>query len=463
MNLLARIGLVVLSAALMVLSFPPFGAWPLIVVALLPLLLAIRGATARERFYLGMLHGILAYAGALHWLVVIFGPAAFPLFCILALFTGLFCLLAGTGMARSWSPFVTVPLTAALWTGLEFYRSELFLLRFPWITVGSALGPTWLSPLVGVYGVTFLIVLAATGLFHRRTWWPAATLALLVLAAGAFRPPPVDLAADEGITVAVVQAEEGYHEDLIDLTRSVADQHPQLVVWPEYALPYDVRNDREEVFEELKGLCAELNATLVLGTKTTVGPGPKDWRNTALTMDANGTVGEYYKARPVHFFNDGIAGTEFNPVPTPLGQLATPVCFDCDNATVSRALTANGAEWFAVPIFDAQSWGEVQHRQHAQLARLRAAENARWFACAASSGVSQVIDPHGNVHAILPTMKSGVLVAQLGRNSGLTVFTRAGWLLPWVALAVTVGFAVWSAIGQLGGTKRSHTGDDATL
>jgi hypothetical protein len=60
-------------------------------------------------------------------------------------------------------------------------------------------------------------------------------------------------------------------------------------------------------------------------------------------------------------------------------------------------------------------------------------------------------------------MKSGVLVAQLGRNSGLTVFTRAGWLLPWVALAVTVGFAVWSAIGQLGGTKRSHTGDDATL
>lgn len=453
MRLWARLGLVLLSAGVLALCFPPIGAWPLVVVALVPLFLAVRGTTPRGAFYLGVLHGVALYAATLYWLFSIFAVAAIPLFYILALFTGVFCLLLRGLTQRNWSPYLLVLLTATCWTGLEFYRSELFFLRFPWISIGSAMGPTCLSPLVGVYGATFLIVLATAALFYRETWRAGVVLALGLLLIGALRPGPVELVDGEGFTVAVVQSEEGFLGTYADLTRSVAADHPVLVVWPEYSLPYDVRERPWDV-ASLQALCAELNTTLILGTRTVTGPGPKDWRNTALTLNADGVVGEYYKARPVHFFNDGIAGTVFDPIPTTLGPVGTPVCFDCDNTTVARAITVRGAQCFAVPIFDAESWGAIQHVQHAALIRLRAAENARWFACAASSGVSQIIDPHGHVHASLPPLTAGVVTARIACRTDRTIFTRFGWLLPWATLVVTVGFTLLVAFTAFANRRR---------
>jgi apolipoprotein N-acyltransferase len=443
-----RLGLVILSAGLLVLCYPPFGAWPLAVVALVPLLLAVRGSTPSEAFFLGMAHGVLFYAGSLGWLFHVFAIAAVPLFCILGLFTGFFCLLLRALNRKEWPPWISVLLTAVLWTGLEFYRCELFFLRFPWMSVGSALGPTWLSPLVGVYGATLVIVLAASGLFYRKTRWAGVGLALAILACGTFRPGRVDVPEGEGVAVVVVQAETGYIDGYMDLARTQRQEHPDLVLWPEYALPYDVRK-RPNEFDRLKAFCADLDTTLVMGTQTVVGPGSRQWRNTALTMNADGVIGEYYKARPVHFFNDGIPGTDFDPIQTSLGALGTPICFDCDNATVARDITACGAEFFCVPVFDAASWGATQHVQHAALARLRAAENGRWFACAASSGVSQVIDPHGRVHASLPPLETGAFTSRIGRRHQLTLFTRAGWLVPWFALVATIGFSLLEAATAL--------------
>jgi len=446
MGLKARLGLVVLSGGLLALCFAPIGWWPLVVVALPPLFLAMRGATAREAFYLGLGHGFVLYGATLSWLFGIFGAATVALLYILGFFTGIFCLLLRALNRRRWSPYATVLMIAALWTGVEFYRSEVFFLRFPWMSTGSSMGPTYLLPVVGVYGTTFLIVLAAAGLLYRKTWRMGMALSLALLAFGAFRPGRVEPAAEKSLTVTVVQSEEGFLETNAELARSTAGQQPDLVVWPEYSIRYDVRQ-RPSDMEKLKALCAELDATLVLGTKTIVGKGDRDWRSTALTMDADGVVGEYYKARPVPFFNDGIPGTEFDPIQTRLGPIGTAVCFDCDNTTVARDITARGAEFFAVPIFDAESWGPVQHVQHAALISLRAVENGRWFACAASSGVSQIIDPHGQIHAALPLMKPGATAARIERRTGLTVYTRFGWLLPWIALGITVGFTLL-AIGM---------------
>jgi apolipoprotein N-acyltransferase len=178
-----------------------------------------------------------------------------------------------------------------------------------------------------------------------------------------------------------------------------------------------------------------MEVLLIVGTKTVVGDGDRDWRNTALVLDKGRVLGEYYKARPVHFFNDGIPGREFTPMQTRLGAFGTPVCFDCDYTEVARRMVQLGAEYFLVPSFDARHWSANQHWQHAVLFRLRAAENARWLAVAASSGVSQIVDPHGRVHASLPLMERGHLVYRIGRNKRKTVFTLVGWLFPWLTLA----------------------------
>jgi apolipoprotein N-acyltransferase len=93
-------------------------------------------------------------------------------------------------------------------------------------------------------------------------------------------------------------------------------------------------------------------------------------------------------------------------------------------------MTAAGAEMFAVPSMDAIHWSERQHVQHAELFRHRALENGRWMAVCATSGVTQIIDPHGNRRATIPLMKDGVLVSEIFPRREMTFYTRLGWRFP---------------------------------
>ncbi|MDF7798174.1 nitrilase-related carbon-nitrogen hydrolase [Pontiellaceae bacterium B1224] len=445
LRLTTRLALVLLSAVLLPLCFPPFGWWPLVLLVFPCLFLATTGTTARCAYYLGLVHGIIGYGLTLRWFFNIFSEAAFLLFAIMGVFTGIFCLCANFFAKRIKSPCLIALLVAVLWTGIEFYRSELFFLRFPWITAGSSLGPTVLSPVLGVYGMSFLVVMVSVGLSCRKIIPWVVLLSLFVLGLGLFRPGRVELDEKASVAVTVVQSEDCVLQSYVALTKTARDESSDLIIWPECSLPYDVRKDSDD-FSVLTNLCAKMSAVLVVGTRTDVGSGPTDWHNTALILDRHGVLGEYYKARPVHFFNDGIPGHEFRPVQTDLGAFSTPICFDCDYSEVTREMVMLGAEFFAVPSFDAKSWGSAQHVQHALLFRLRAAETARWIACAASSGVSQIIDPHGNVHASLPPMETGVLTYRVGRRQGGTFFIRAGWLFPWLSLGCSAVLIIYMSI-----------------
>ena len=447
-RLSTRFALVILSGILVPLCLPPFGWWPLSLGSITLLLLATTTSTPRRAFYLGMLQGAIGYGTTLYWFFHIFAAAAMPLFAVMGLFTAVFCLLFNALDKQIRSPVLKVFVAATLWTAIEFYRSEVFVLRFPWVTPGVALGPTMLSPILGVYGASFLIVTAAAGFVYRKTVPLALLLSLCVLSLGLFRPGPVNEPDKTvSITVTVAQSEDCFLPSYVALTKA-ARVSPDLIIWPEYALPYDVRKNAAD-FKILMDLCAEMNAILVVGTKTTVGPGSGDWHNTALILDQRGVLGEYYKARPVHFFNDGIPGRRFTPVPTAIGVMGTPICFDCDYSEVVRKMVKLGAAFLAAPSFDAESWSVNQHLQHALLFRLRAAENARWLACAASSGISQVIDPHGQVHNSLPPMKTGALTSRIARSNRITFFTRAGWLFPWLTLAGSIITLAYATIKRL--------------
>src|SRR5687767_4420368 len=63
-------------------------------------------------------------------------------------------------------------------------------------------------------------------------------------------------------------------------------------------------------------------------------------------------------------------------------------------------------------------------------------ENGRWMFVTATSGVSQLIDPHGRVHGRLGALEQGSLTGILKRETKLTFYTRYGWLFPWCALGV---------------------------
>src|SRR6185436_17531060 len=74
-----------------------------------------------------------------------------------------------------------------LWTGLEYFRSELYYLRFSWLNVGYAFSGSALLPMLkwsGMYGIGFLCAGASalfTSAFLRKKWGITAAVACLAL------------------------------------------------------------------------------------------------------------------------------------------------------------------------------------------------------------------------------------------------------------------------------------------
>jgi len=443
-----RVIWVLVSAGFFVASFPPFleKGGGLALLAVVILLEALRGASLRWASRLGFLWGMVAYGLSLPWFWNIFHAPAIALWAILAMFVVGFawmqCLAEKLGIGGwRWVVFTMVN-----WSGWEFIRAELFPLKFPWMTPGVAMGPNVLLPWIGVYGVSGLMVLWAAVVASRPSRLKAAAWLMIgaVLFPLVLASSQVSVDPSRAIRVAAVQDE--------NVSVNVYQKHTEalpggvdLVVWPEYSLPYDLRANKTDL-RLIQAICQRRDVLLVLGTET-VPKGGQGYFNTALTLDGNQVWGEHYKVHPVHLFNDGTPGKTALPVKTPLGLVGTPICFDCDYEAVVRRMTAAGAEFFAVPTMDAESWTARQHVQHAILARIRACENARWMVVAASSGVSQIIDPHGQVHRSAPPLVSQTLVGEVTRETQLTFYTRHGWLTPWILLSAAVICGVALLIG----------------
>jgi apolipoprotein N-acyltransferase len=424
----------VLSGAVYAMAYPPLGWGWLVFPGLVGLLLALRGQHGTRARTLGFLHGMTAFGLGVSWLFHIFGPMVVVLWCVLAAFTALFAEMQSRASTRGVAGWQLAVFTALNWCGWEFIRAELFPLKFPWMTAGLAMGPNTLLPWVGVYGVSVLVILSVVLLTMRL--WKSAIIPLVVLGSGLGLLPhsPVPQADDSlAISVAGLQLEGVSLDAYLTGTRQLppAIRH---VVWPEYALPFDLRANKRDL-EIVRTLCQDRGITLTLGTQVRPGGGDA-WRNIALTLDPTGVLGEHTKVHTVHFFDDGTPGTTALPVQTTHGKVGTPICFDCDYEGVVRRMTTAGAEMFVVPTMDAESWSARQHDQHAELFRIRACENGRWMFVVATSGVSQLIDPHGQVHVRLVALAQGTISGIMKRETKLTFYTRFGWLTPWVVLGI---------------------------
>ncbi len=410
--MLRRIYLTLVSAVLAVLVFEPFGWWPLALVAWIPFLMALRGATERLAFYLGLFHGMVLFGGTLSWMWNIFGRGSIALWAIEGLFTAITALLIVKLPEKA--ALRTAALVGMLWAGVEYFRAEVFELTFPWITPGTGLPPNWLTPVVGVYGVTFLVIWGGA-LAVGRNRRGLAMLCVMGVMTALF---PKGQEAGDPIRVALVQNEDEGPSVLAEAARPFLAE-VDAVVWPEYSLG---QIDELSLEEELE-MGADGRVFVASGLETRDGV----TGNTAITVSEDGVIGRHIKNHPVHFFSDGVAGTTAGVVRTPFGKMGTPICFDCDHQDVIRKMTGKGAKFFLIPSLDAAHWSARQHEQHGMLFRHRAAENGRWLAVASSSGVTQIVDSRGQVRRRLSLMGEGVLVGEISALGQRTLFQMGGW------------------------------------
>jgi apolipoprotein N-acyltransferase len=348
-----------------------------------------------------------------------------------------------------------------IWTGLEYFRSELYYLRFSWLNIGYSLSNFNYNPfdVFGMYGVGFVLFAVVSVVSHRHLlkrvslWWVNAVFLLLIgLAFFLELGTAVRTEYGKSLSIAGIQTEFPSPGTLAKILDKALGKNPdaQIFVLSEYTLDGPVP-------DSLKDWCREHRRFLVVGGKDPVGT--NDYYNTAFVVGTNGeVVFQQAKCVPIQFFKDGVPAPKQAVWNSPWGKIGICICYDLSYARVTDQLIRLGAQAIIVPTMDVAEWGQHQHELHARVAPVRAAEYGVPIFRLASSGISQCVDRVGRVTASAPfpgpqAILSGRLILA---QPGSLPFDR--WLAPFAtgAMAAMILWFLFSRSAQASTANTQH-------
>ena len=466
-----------IGAALYALAFPPFdhawSAW----LALVPLLLTVRGLRSRGAFLYGAAYGLAcAFAMGSTWLpqamarffelpfiVALLGTLTYGL-----LFWGTAFGLFAAGAVRlcgSRRPILAAVATAALWVATELLRGRI--LEQPWGLLGysqhAQVALIQVSAVTGVYGVSFLLALGnasiaeAVAAPHRRAgrFAPLAVtgaLAVAVWGAGGLvmqrdLPPP-----DRSVAIVQTNVSPAVHwtraytdRQVMEDTRATDELVPtrgvDLIVWPENAVARYLEIE-PGLAAQLAALARRHGSDLLFGA-----PRQDDGRsyNSVRLITAAGHNGGYYDKQRLVFVaeanplrsasaksSDGdpeqfTAGDRAGVLPSfvPLG---VSICHEALFPELTARSVRAGAELLVNVSND--GWLDpgtgVASRQQFAMAAFRAVETRRYLVRAATTGISGVVDPFGRIVDSLDVAVRGALVTPVSGRSEITAYVTMG-------------------------------------
>jgi apolipoprotein N-acyltransferase len=358
--------------------------------------------TVRRAFYFGLATGFLCAASQLFFFWKIFGPAAIVLWLIFAFWIGLFTAISW-GCIRRWGKAKAVWLIPLIWTGLEYFRSELYYFKFSWLNIGYAFPNFPICPVdvFGMYSIGFLVFLIVVILSFRKTvkrLWidlfgvglvlliPLAWFLMLLVAVKHERPfSPLNL-----VGVQLEFPSKRILPKMLDHALAKNTNAP-IFVLSEYTL-------NGPVPDSLKNWCREHSRYLVVGGEDPAGT--NNFYDTAFVVGTNGqVVFKQAKSVPIQFFKDGLPALKQEVWDSPWGKIGICICYDLSYARVTDRLVEGGAQLLIVPTMDVEDWGRHEHELHSRVAPVRAAEYGIPVFRVASSGISQAVGGHGNVIA----------------------------------------------------------------
>ncbi len=358
--------------------------------------------TSRRAFYIGFAIGMAIFAPKLRFFWNIFNAAAIALWAVLAFWIGLFLLLAQLARKQFGAKNFVI-IVPFLWMGLEYFRSELYYLRFSWMNAGYAFSdsPSALKLFsVGVYGIGFLLmgIIAAISLFQRNISCILTTafIALLGLIVNLPVPNSDSTHPSRTLPVAGVQMEFPSEPGVIFALNKLIQKYPEaeLIVLSEYTFDGPIP-------ALVKDWCAANQKYLIAGGKDVLPEG--NYYNTAFVIDPKGEIiFRQVKSVPIQFFKDGLPAPEQKLWNSPWGKIGICICYDLSYRRVVDELVRNGAEALIVPTMDVVDWGKHQHELHERIAPTRCAEYGIPMFRVASSGVSQLVNRDGIVTASAP-------------------------------------------------------------
>lgn len=491
-------GLALLAGVVAGLAHPPFGILPGLLgyAIMLALIDAGQVRPLRSALFRGWLSGVGYFSVAVWWITEPFmvdakeqgwmAPFALVLMAAgLALFWGLAALLYRAlktgGVAR-------VLVFAGCLAGLEWLRGHV-LSGFPWDLPGetwrAGSAPSQAASVVGAYGLTWITVAigAAPAVLTLKSGWRPKAAALAVATAAlaslyAFGLGRIENAARPGPgapIIRVVQAnidqkDKWRAENLglifdtyVGLTQQKAARRPDIVIWPEGALPAVI----DELIAPGSPYAPRLRDAVAPGQTLLMGANRAEASPNGVTRYFNSLVafrreddglrvtgvydkhhlvpfGEYMPLGDlatkvgfrslVHMPDDFSAGPPSAPIaPWGAPPVQVLICYEALFPGVTRAGAARAdmrPAWILNISNDAWFGVTSGPLQHLNIASYRAIEEGLPIVRATPTGVSAVIDAYGRIApgARIGLGGLGVIDAPLPPSLQLTPYGRAGEL-----------------------------------
>ena len=455
------------GGALVALSLPPWGWWPLAFVGIAILDRMVANRPARSRFFRTWLFGLAWLAPGMGWMWYLSAPGYVVAVASYAGYLGLAAAIAPGGRWRR----------LALPAALTIAESIRFMFPFGGVPLASlgisqAYAPlSQTARLGGVILITWLTFMAGCALSAawERSWRQAIALAAVpvgLIAIGLVAPS----GHDDGrtITIAIVQGggPQGTHAADTD-ARIVFDRHiaatntidrpVDLVVWPENII--DVGDISFAGSDERAAVAAEaarLNAPFAVGV--TEDEGNRFTNAQVLVLPDGQLAGRYDKVRRVPFGEymplrgllkalgaptdlvprDALPGTKPAVLDLPNGdRLGVMISWEVFFGGRARDGVSHGASLLLNPTNGSSYTGTILQTQQIASSRLRALENGRWVAQVAPTGFSAFVTPSGRVLDRTGISEQAVRYHTVQLRGGRTIYSRIGEK-PVVAAAIVV-------------------------
>jgi apolipoprotein N-acyltransferase len=325
---------------------------------------------------------------------------------------------------------------------------------------------------LGVYGLSALIVAVNAALFElwdaasqkRPFAWKSmlATACVMagVLVYGTWRVARVDRAA-EAAPKRVVSLVQGNIDQSVkwvgsfqgetlnrygNLSLEALVSRPDLIIWPETALPFYFLRD-EALSAQVLALVRTCGVYFLVGSPSFRTYGSQiHYYNSAFLLGPSGDVlgqydkvhlvpyGEYVPLKPffpflgkiveaVGNFESGEKGQVLSWKTAKLGVL---ICFEVIFPELARAMAQNGAQLLVNITNDAWFGTSSAPYQHLSMAVFRAVENHRALARAANTGISAFVDPVGRLLDETPLYQEAVRTRAMPMMGQKTFYTSHG-------------------------------------
>nr|WP_246306757.1 apolipoprotein N-acyltransferase [Herbiconiux flava] len=463
-------------------GFPDKNLWPLTLLGVGIVLVALVGRSWGGALLVGLVGGatfwgvhiiwLTLYLGLVPWLGLTLFEAVY--FALGAILIALVYRRADRVWPGRWGRLGLVPIViAGLWTLREGINAIFPYGGFSWARVAMSQSDSPFTSLiawVGMAGLSFLLVwlVAFTVQLCREGRWatdalsrPARVLAAVTAAVALLAVPAWSAPTSGTSRIGGVQGDSdaglfAVHErgdilnDHVSASRFLEGQNPDLVVWPENGSDIDPTTNSLAA-GTLDAVSRELgDVPLVVGTIQV--RGDKVYNTSLLWQDGQATD-HYDKRHPVPFAEWMPNRAFFRSLAPELVDLVTrdyefgttdltfdieglragiSICFDITDDAVMRAMSDEGAQVVLAQTNNADFGQTDENLQQLAIARLRAVEFGRSVVNISTVGTSAIIGPDGQNITTIPAYEAGAMIADVPLATVATPAAVLGFQLEWL-------------------------------